>query len=175
VLKDKQITLKPLDFVLAAKIAVNRDQVFLLAELAAEFQVSLSTIHGSLVRAEASRLVSRSAGSIRAMRPAIKDFAIYGLRYAFPGLMGSSARGVPTAVGAPVLAGHFEKTDALVPVWPHPEGSVWGLELVPLHPSIPSASLRDKSLYDMLALVDAIRVGAAREREIAVNELNVSL
>lgn len=173
--KDKQFALKPLDFVLAAKIAVNRDQTYLLAELAVEFQISLSTVHGALTRAEASRLLSRSAGSIRAIRPAIKEFAISGIKYAFPGVMGPSVRGVPTAIGAPILAAHFDKTESLVPVWPHPEGSVWGLELIPLHPSVPKASLRDEALYAVLALVDALRVGAAREREIAINELDASL
>lgn len=172
---DKQMALKPLDLVLALKISVNKSQNFLLAHLADEFQVSLSTIHASLGRAESARLISRSAGSLRALRPAVQEFAIYGVKYAFPAVVGRVGRGLATAVGAPVLAKHFEGTDGLVPVWADPEGKTFGYEVIPLHPSVPAAASRDEGLYDVLALVDALRVGAAREREIALNELKARL
>ncbi len=174
-IKDKQLVLKPFDFVLAIKIAVNRSQDFLLAQLASEFEVSLSTIHAALSRAESARLLSRSAGSLRALRPALQEFAIYGLKYAFPAVIGRASRGLPTAVGAPVLAKHFEATEGPVPVWAHPEGNTYGFEVIPLHPSVPKVALKDKGLYDVLALVDALRVGAAREREISLNELKAQL
>jgi len=173
--KDKQLALKPFDFVIAVKIAVNRSQDFLLAQLASEFEVSLSTVHAALGRAESARLLSRSAGSLRALRPALQEFAIYGLKYAFPAAVGSASRGLPTAIGAPVLAKRFEVTGGPVPVWPHPEGSTYGFEVIPLHPSVPKVALKDEGFYDVLALVDALRVGAAREREIALNELKARL
>jgi hypothetical protein len=172
---DKQPALKPLDFVLAVKIAVNRSHNFLLAQLADEFQVSLSTVHGALNRAESSRLLSRSSGSLRALRPAIQEFAIHGLKYAFPAAVGRASRGMTTAVGAPVLAKYFEATEGPVPVWAHAEGDTFGFEVIPLHPSVPKAASKDQSLYDVLALVDAIRIGAAREREIALDELKARL
>jgi len=174
-MKDKQPVLKPLDFVLAVKIAVNRSQNFLLAHLADEFQVSLSTIHGSLIRAESARLITRSAGSLRALRPAVQEFAIHGLKYAFPAVVGRVGRGLATAVGAPVLAKHFEATNGPVPVWADPGGTTFGYEVIPLHPSVPKAASGDQGLYDALALIDALRVGAAREREIALNELKARL
>lgn len=172
---DKQLALKPFDFVLAVKIAVNKSQNFLLVHLADEFQVSLSTIHASLSRAESARLISRSAGSLRALRPALQEFAIHGLKYAFPAVVGRMGRGLATAVGAPVLAKHFEATEGPVPVWADPEGKTFGYEVIPLHPSVPTAASRDQGFYDVLALVDAVRVGAAREREIALNELKARL
>ena len=173
--KDKQLALKPFDFVLAVKIAVNSGQDFLLAQLADEFEVSLSTVHAALGRAESARLLTRSAGSPRALRPALQEFAIHGLKYAFPAVVGRATRGLPTAIGAPVLASHFEATEAPVPVWAHPEGTSFGFEVIPLHPSVPRVALKDQGLYDVLALVDALRVGAAREREIALNELKARL
>ena len=54
-----------------------------------------------------------------------------------------------------------------VPVWPHPKGTVRGLSLAPLYPSVPGAALKDERLYAMLALFDAIRSGQARERKAA--------
>lgn len=173
--KDKQLALKPFDFVLAVKIAVNKNQDFLFAQLASEFEVSLSTVHAAVGRAESARLLSRSAGSLRAIRPALQEFAIHGLKYSFPATVGRATRGVPTAVGAPVLAKHFEVAEGPVPVWPHPEGTVYGYEVIPLHSSVPRVALKDEDFYEVLALVDALRVGAAREREFSLNELKARL
>lgn len=172
---DKQAAIKPFDFVLAVKIAVNKEQNYLISPLAEEFEVSVSTVHAGLQRAVLAKLLSRSSGSVRALRPALQEFAVHGVKYAFPGALGRPTRGVPTAIGAPILASHFEGTNALVPVWPHPEGKTYGSELIPLHPSVPKVALQDQLLYDVLALVDAIRVGAAREREIAIEELKWKL
>lgn len=172
---DKQVSLKPFDFVLAVKIAVNVEQDFLISQLAEEFGVSVSTVHAGLQRAVLAKLLSRSSGSVRAVHSALQEFAVHGVKYAFPGTLGRSTRGVPTAIGAPILASRFESTTALVPVWPHPEGTVYGFELIPLHPAVPKVALHDQSLHDVLALVDAIRIGAAREREMAMEELKWKL
>jgi hypothetical protein len=40
-----------------------------------------------------------------------------------------------------------------------------------LYPSVVDAVQNDEKLHELLALVDAIRVGRAREREIAIKEL----
>lgn len=172
---DKQASIKPFDFVLAVKIAVNKERDYLISQLAEEFGVSVSTVHAGLQRALLAKLLSRSSGPVRAVRPALQEFAVHGVKYAFPGALGRATRGVPTAIGAPILASHFESTNALVPVWAHPEGKIYGLELIPLHPAVPKVALHDESLYEVLALVDAIRVGAAREREIAIEELKWKL
>ena len=56
-------------------------------------------------------------------------------------------------------------------VWPHPNGSVRGIGVEPLHPSVPFAAMQDEKLYEMLALFDALRVGKARERNMAMERL----
>ena len=56
-------------------------------------------------------------------------------------------------------------------VWPTGKGKSRGQSIVPLYPSVVEAVLKDEKLYELLALVDAIRVGRAREKEIAINEL----
>ncbi|WP_143763005.1 MarR family transcriptional regulator [Ramlibacter tataouinensis] len=132
----------------------------------------LSVVHGCIQRAELAKLVSRASGSIRPLRPAVKEFVIHGAKYAFPAQLGSSTRGVPTAIGAPVLASHFEKVE-VPPVWPSPMGTHWGVSVPPLHSAVLSAIEQDNPLYDALSLLDALRVGAAREREIALRELEL--
>jgi hypothetical protein len=45
----------------------------------------------------------------------------------------------------------------------------------PLHKNVPKAALADPRLYELLALVDALRDGKARERELAARELSKRL
>jgi hypothetical protein len=60
-------------------------------------------------------------------------------------------------------------------VWSHPEGEVWGEGLEPLYPSIIEAARRDPKLHEYLALVDALRIGRARERKLAIELLTKGL
>ncbi len=50
-----------------------------------------------------------------------------------------------------------------------------GCEFSPLYKSVPQAARRDAKLYELLALVDAIRAGGGQEREAAVRELQARL
>jgi len=45
------------------------------------------------------------------------------------------------------------------------------MSFTPLHKNVPQAALEDAKLYELLALVDALRDGRARERELAGHEL----
>ncbi|MDO8279440.1 MAG: hypothetical protein Q7T63_15085 [Burkholderiaceae bacterium] len=164
---EKQMSLKPQDLVVAVKLAANRNRDFVLATLAEELGMAVSVVHGSIKRAEQARLLSRSGGSVRAIQSAVREFLIHGAKYAFPAHLGSMGRGTPTSVGAPALQAFFDPSKVLTPVWPDADGVAWGPTVVPLHSSVPRAASRDKELYDLLALLDAIRMGAARERELA--------
>lgn len=171
----KQLVLKPQDLLLALKIAVNRRREFTLIELGNELHMAVSVVHGSIRRNEQARLLNRSAGSIRAMRSSLKEFAIHGAKYAFPAILGPLTRGVPTAIAGPVLKVHFEQVNSLPPVWPDPDGSEYGPSVTPLYPTVMAACRRDNSLFEVLTLLDALRVGAAREQELAASELEERL
>jgi len=60
-------------------------------------------------------------------------------------------------------------------VWPDALGNEKGQSIDPLYRSVPMAVKRDPRLYDFLALVDAIRLGAGRETAFAVKELKSRL
>lgn len=100
----------------------------------------------------------------------LAEFALHGAKYAFPAIKLPLVVGVPTSHSAPAFAGVFApgSTDF---VWPHPNGSVRGVGVEPLHPSVPFAAMQDAKLYEMLALFDALRVGKARERGMALERL----
>jgi hypothetical protein len=101
-----------------------------------------------------------------------EEFVIHGLRYVFPGILGGESRGVPTAWAAQPLADLIaDGPDELPPVWPNPRGAVRGLALEPVHASVVKAADRDPTLGEQLALVDALRIGDARIRELAADQL----
>ena len=84
-------------------------------------------------------------------------------------------RGIPTGFAAPPLVDGIPKRDEPTPVWHDHEGKDRGFEFSPLFKSAPKAVAKDKRLYELLVLVDAIRGGRARERDIAVKELRARL
>lgn len=100
----------------------------------------------------------------------LAEFALHGAKYAFPAQKVPLVVGVPTCHSAPAFAGVFApgSTDF---VWPHPNGSVRGVGVEPLHPAVPFAAMQDARLYELLALFDALRVGKARERAMALERL----
>jgi hypothetical protein len=96
-----------------------------------------------------------------------EDLFVHALRFVAPTVLGGETRGLPTAWAAPPLIGRLAGTDDLPPVWPDPLGEVRGLEVVPLHPRVVSLAQADAEMYELLALVDGLRVGDARVRELA--------
>jgi hypothetical protein len=52
-------------------------------------------------------------------------------------------------------------------VWPDPNGTMRGESITPLYDGAADAGRRDNRLHRALALVDALRIGQARERNIA--------
>jgi hypothetical protein len=112
-------------------------------------------------------------GADNPVRPHVRqlaEFALHGARYAFAADKTPSTVGVPTSHSAPAFAGVFAPgSDDYV--WPHPNGTMRGIGVEPLHPSVPYAAMQDAKLYEMLALFDALRVGRARERGMALERL----
>jgi hypothetical protein len=110
------------------------------------------------------------------IRRALEEYLIHGVKYAYPPDRGGLTRGIPTSYAAPPLNQMLSSSsDDLPPVWPDPEGNVRGTEFSPLHKSAPKAAAIDQKLYELLALVDAIRDGRARERDLAAREIQKRL
>lgn len=175
-LKLKQPLLKPQDLVVALKIAVNEDKSYTFAELAKELFLSASEVHSAVKRAESAWLLTRYEGKVVPVRMALKEFAVHGVKYSFPTLLGPLTRGTPTTVSATPLKEHFANNERGIEwVWPDTKGDSWGSALCPLYPSVPAAARIDNRLYHVLVLIDALRSGAAREREIAEIQLNAIL
>ncbi|WP_295803568.1 hypothetical protein [uncultured Microbulbifer sp.] len=145
--------------------------------LEAETGISKSQINLSLNRCIDVGLATkdRNLGIPRANKKALYEFIVYGIRYVFPAKPGRLTRGVATAFAAPVLRDKLMSAGDLQPVWPDAIGDIKGLEVEPLFKSAVFASRKDPEMYALLALVDAIRIGQARERNLASDLLRQHL
>lgn len=143
------------------------------ASLADELFMSSSEVHAGFQRAVKSQLINQ--GTRAPNINAISEFLIHGLKYVFPAERGEITRGLPTAHAVAPLNFHFIEDNEVLPVWPYSEGSVRGQTFKPLYKSVPKAALKDPVLYELLAIVDAIRGGRARERNLAVKALQQRL
>ena len=168
---NSQVVLKPQDLVVLLKLLLLGDQRRSFAELAAELSMSASEVHGSVNRAIAARLAYQVDGQLRVSKAALKEFVLHGAKYAFPATVGVPTRGMPTAYAAPPLSAAIVHSSTELPVWPSPDGEERGISFFPLYPTVPQAAGKGPVLYETLALFDALRGGAARERNTAAKLL----
>lgn len=169
-----QPSLRPQDVVVLVKLLAYGGARPPMAQMAVDLSISASEVHAALKRLEQAHLIVPDKAGGRPVLQAVEEFLLHGVKYAFPAKRGEVTRGVPTSYAAVPLSRKIAPGD-LPAVWPHPEGSVRGASLEPLYRSVPSAALRDPALYELLALVDAVREGRARERKLAEEELRARI
>ncbi|MFY0607958.1 MAG: hypothetical protein JXR10_14665 [Cyclobacteriaceae bacterium] len=159
--------MRPQDIVILLKIVIKGDQPWTMKALSHELEISASEVSESLNRSSIAGLLFQNKKQV--MRQGLMDFLQYGLCYVYPQQPGALVRGIPTAHAAPPLSQEIMSDTPYV--WPHHEGNLRGQAIEPLYPSVPAACLKDLAFYEVMALCDALRVGRARERNIAVEVL----
>jgi hypothetical protein len=166
-MKQQQQTLSQLDLLVLLKIIALGDSLWMQSNLAVSLNISQSEVSKSLMRSKYAGLIDSSGKKVN--RLALMELIQYGIRYIFPQQPGAIVRGIATAHAAPPLNQIIKSGEPYV--WPSAKGNVRGQCIIPLYPSVVEAVKIDDKLYELLALVDAIRVGRAREKEIAIKEL----
>lgn len=172
--------LKAQDIVLLLKLLANPEHLnWPQHQLATHLCLSVSVINAGLKRLKQSGLV-RLGLEEKLYQPVIvacEEFLISGVKYVYPAQLGQYTRGIATSYAAPV----FEQQIAIgrdpIPVWPCAKGNQKGLAMEPLYSNVPRSIIEcpDRAFYDLLALVDAMRQGRARERNIAAKLLKEKL
>jgi len=166
-MKTQQPTMSPLDVVVLLKIISIGNQPWNQKPLAEELRMSQSEISKSIARSKYAGLLDPNGKKVRKL--ALIDFLQFGIAYVFPQHPGALVRGIPTAHSASPLNQRIQSAEHYV--WPSGKGKLRGQSIIPLYPSVVDAVQNDEKLHELLALVDALRVGRAREREIAIKEL----
>ena len=170
-MKQKQQIMSPHDLVILLKIISYGNESWLQQPLAESLGISQSEVSKSLQRSRYAGLLDPRGKVV--MKMALMEFLQYGLRYVFPQKPGPVVRGVPTSHSASPLNAEIQASEAYV--WPFAKGTIRGHSIIPLYPSVPAAALKDTYLHELLALTDALRVGKAREKEIAIIEIKKRL
>lgn len=169
------MTLKPQDVLVVLKLVALGGKPWSYASLGVQLGMSPSQLHSAVMRGLAAQLAVRTGDEITPHIRNLEEFLIHGLRYVFLPERGDLTRGIPTAHAASPLSRHFRTTGEPPPVWPDPDGKARGVAFSPLYKFAPTAAKSDSKLYELLVIVDAIRAGRAREREIGIKELKQRL
>ncbi|MCD8177950.1 MAG: hypothetical protein LUE98_11215 [Tannerellaceae bacterium] len=167
----KHSGMRPQDIVILLKITLCENKLWYIKDIANELFISQSEVSESLNRSLLAGLVS--SNKRRVLKSALLDFLIYGLKYVYPVKPEGLVRGIKTSHSVPPLSEKIMSHEVFV--WPYAEGDSRGFAIEPLYPNVPKACLKDEKLYELLALVDAIRIGNKREYILAVKELKHKL
>ncbi len=159
--------MRPLDIVVLLKIISYQNFDWKTRDLAYDLEISLSEISESLNRSMIGGLLDGTKKKV--FKRIFFDFLRYGIRYVFPQIPSSLAIGMPTAHSAPIMREKIISEEKYI--WADLKGTVKGETIEPLFRSVPNACKKDPILYDMLALVDVLRIGKAKEIKIALQEL----
>jgi predicted nucleotidyltransferase len=166
------MVLKPQDLLVLLKLLAIRGKTWSYNKLAVDLGMSPAEVHAAAKRLQAAQLGEKRDGRLIPITRNLEEFLASGLRYVFVPEWGELTRGMPTLYAASPLQEVIVAPDDPVPVWPDPQGEVRGVSFTPLYKSAPKAARADPELYELLVLVDAIRGGRARERDIAVRMLH---
>jgi DNA-binding MarR family transcriptional regulator len=174
--------MKPQDVVVLAKLLSYKKKgvSWSQAGLAKELCLSPSQVNYALKRLSQSQLLApvlseeNNETKLVPVTRACEEFFIHAVKYAFPPEFGSQCSGLPTAYAASPLNEVIVSGNDLPPVWPAiGKGAVRGIELKPLYHCVAKSIMKfpDQYFYELLALIDAIRLGRAREKSIGAERI----
>lgn len=165
------VNLKPQDILILLKIAVLGNQQWYQHTLAEDLEISQSEISECLTRSKYSGLIGAKGKKVNVSN--LLALLQHGIKYVFPQQPGAIVRGIATAHSAAPLANEIHSVENYV--WPYARGNMRGQAIQPLYKTVPKAVIKDAKLYEVLALVDAIRVGKVREQQLAFSLLKERL
>ena len=163
----KPQTLKPQDVLVACRLALPGGYDLFQKQVAAALGLAPSTVFASLQNLRRARLVAGAGTTATAARAKLLSFLVHGAPVVFLPVKTEMVRGIATGIFSPYFRDRFAEGKGVPLVWPYSRGREVGEGLVPLYPSLPLACSRDPALYQLMAAVDVLRVGRAREKDAA--------
>ena len=155
--------MRPQDIVVLLQLALSKDHDSNLM-LSVLLDLSPAEISLSIERCKYAGLLSEDR---LVMKEAFYNFLVYGVKYVFPVKPGALVRGIPTAHSAAPLNKKIKPGSEPPFVWPAAHGTMRGQEILPFYDKQIGKPLVVANLYETLALIDALRVGKAREVNLA--------
>lgn len=164
--------MRPQDVVVLMKIIALTNKEWRNIDIANAINISPSEISEALNRCVIAKLIDSKKRVVNIN--AFNEFLIYGIKYVFPAEPGAIVKGVATAHSASPIKEHIS-SNSDVYVWPYAKGKQRGQAIEPLYKTLPAMVEEDKLFYELLTIVDTIRIGRVREVKIAIEELKKRL
>jgi hypothetical protein len=156
--------MKPQDIALLLFIAQYYEKKYRVLALADALKISQSEVSEALNRCKIAMLLDADEKIV--YRNNLYEFIIYGLKYVFPVEPGTIVRGIATAHSGPPL-NKLIVSGAEKYVWSCSNGDSQGISIAPLYKTLPAVVKNYPEFYELLCLVDACRIGRAREVNLA--------
>ena len=160
--------MRPQDIIILLKLISSKNKGLSNKEMAEELKISASEFSEALERCKQAHLIDSTKSFVNTL--ALEEFLIHGIKYVFPVVKQSKIRGIATSISAPLFKNRIMQGQDLY-VWKFPTGEIRGEEIKPLYKTVPEASINDPKLYELLVITDVLRMGKAREIDIAKEEL----
>lgn len=164
-------SIKPQDILILLYL-LTQSENWTQAEVAKQLQISSAEVSNAMNRCVASGLLN--AEKKRVNKLALREFLIGGLKYAFPAEVSAKVRGIATAHSASPIKERIAEGEDIY-VWSYYLGTRRGFGISPLYKTVPKIVGAHPALYELLVIADTLRIGKAREVEIAIEELDKRL
>ena len=160
--------LKPQDVLVACKLFTLGEAEWPVRRLAGSLSISVGETHAAIERGKAAGVLGIPRGRLNVGRRKLIDLVTVAVPQVYYAVRGSVELGVPAAMHAEPLEGVFSRDGRPIPlVWASDLGTVRGESLLPLYPTVPRAVQHDPALHRLLALVDVVRIGDAKDRRLS--------
>lgn len=158
--------MRAIDLVCVLRILVWPGGKWTYRELAAQLDIGLSQAHDAMQRAKLSRLYDSNRQLVR--KKNLMEFLEHGVKYAFPAYVESEAVGIRTAANASPVRDLLTAANEMPCVWESSLGNTPGVAVAPLHGVVPAATRQDMVFYELMTLIDILRLDAsARQVNLA--------
>ena len=164
--------MKPQEMLVALKLLAYGRKPWNYEDIAQSLGISPSNLHRSVKALAFAGLFIEEYKALN--NPSLEEFLLHGAKYVFPVKVGGIVRGMLTSHSAPAFANSFNANPQDAYVWPDANSKDKGFSVAPIYKTAPEASRLDPKLYELLACLDALRIGRAREKNIAEGLLKKS-
>ena len=166
--------LRPQDVLVACKLFSLGESEWSYARLAGSISISPSEAHAAVERCRAAGVLGTPRGKLTIAKRKFFELCTVVVPQVFYAVRGAVESGVLTSIYAKSLEGVFQPDPRrVIPlIWPHESGTTKGESLLPIYSTVPRAVQHDEMLYRLMALIDVVRVGEAKERRMAIDLLD---
>jgi len=157
--------MQPQDLLIALFLILEKKKTY-QKDIADRLKISRAAVSYSVNRLIKLNLLSQDKERI--MAQTILDFIKYAIHIVYPAQQGPRVKGILT--GDITLLDNTILSDDKY-VWKSSLGHDIGQEISPLYRSAPEIAASEPALYKALQLIDIIRIGNSREKNLAFKKL----